>query len=223
MKTSSYLWLIPALLLSASNGLFGCSKDPLSLGDDDAQAGTSGSGGVSGGKGGMTGSGGKGGMTSSGAGGAGATASEVCSQAACGPQLGQPNHICEDGSTAGPTGRCLRAANGTCAWEVLECPTATGEAGAPGAGGVSSAGGSPGNGGSSSSSGSGGGGSDACGGCAVTERCIYQVGGPGPSHFTCATQLPCGAPGACACIVDQGVCEMNLSPDGYCHCDNGLE
>jgi hypothetical protein len=220
MKTSGYFWLVPAVLLSASNGLFGCSKEPLSLGDDDAQAGRSGNGGVGSGQGGTNGSAGKGGMNG-GAGSAGTTATEVCSPAACGPQLGLPNEVCEDGSTAGPTGRCLRGANGTCAWEVLECPTATGAAGAPGAGGVSSAGGS--DGGGSGGGGSGGGGSSACGECANGERCIYQVGGPGPSHFTCAEQLPCGAPGACACIVDQGVCEMNLSADGYCHCDNGLE
>jgi hypothetical protein len=219
MKTSVYFWFVPAILLSASNGLFGCSKEPLSLGDNDdraANSGKGGEGGVSGGKGGVNSSGGSGAVS------AGATAAEVCSPAACGPQLGRPNDSCEDGSTAGPTGRCLRADDGTCAWEVLECPTATGGAGAPGAGGVISAGGSPSSGGSPSDGGSGGG-SEACGACGDGEICIYQVGGPGPSHFTCATQLPCGAPGACACIVDQGACEMNLSPDGYCHCDNGLE
>jgi hypothetical protein len=220
MKTSAYFWLVPAILLSASSGLFGCSKDPLSLGEHEGQGangGQSGSGGVSGGKGGVNSSGG------GGAAGAGATAAETCSEAACGPQLGRPNDICEDGSTAGPTGRCLRAANGTCAWEVTECPTVTGGAGAPGAAGANSAGGSASSGGSPNDGGSGGGGSEACGGCDDGEICIYQVGGPGPSHFACATQLPCGAPGACACIVGQGTCEMNLSADGYCHCDNGLE
>jgi hypothetical protein len=220
MKTSSYFWLVPAILLSVSNGLFGCSKEPLSLGEDDDQAGNSGKGGG----GGVTAGGGKGGVSSgSGAPSAGATAAEMCSQAACGPQLGRPNDICEDGSTAGPTGRCLRTAEGTCAWEVLECPTATGGAGAPGTAGAISAGGAPSSGGSPGAGGSGGSGAEACGGCDDGEICIYQVGGPGPSHFACATQLPCGAPGACACIVDQGTCEMNLSSDGYCHCDNGLD
>jgi hypothetical protein len=63
---------------------------------------------------------------------------------------------------------------------------------------------------------------DPCGGCELPEICIYQVGGPGPSHYTCAEQLPCGAPGACACIVDQGICGAEQI-EGYCSCDNGLE
>ncbi len=74
--------------------------------------------------------------------------------------------------------------------------------------------------------GAGGAGADPCGGCnAPLEICVYQVGGPGPSHYTCATQNPCGAAGACACIVDQGPCENMLmgDPPNYCVCDNGLD
>jgi hypothetical protein len=63
---------------------------------------------------------------------------------------------------------------------------------------------------------------DPCGGCELPNICVYQVGGPGPSRYTCAEQLPCGAPGACACIVGQGQCGAELV-DGYCSCDNGLE
>jgi hypothetical protein len=61
-----------------------------------------------------------------------------------------------------------------------------------------------------------------CGDCLVGQICIYQIGGPGPSHYTCAEQNVCEAPGACACILNQGMCEMQ-PVDGYCQCDNGLE
>ena len=34
-----------------------------------------------------------------------------------------PNYLCPDGkTTAGPTGRCLRNADGKCGWEIIECP-----------------------------------------------------------------------------------------------------
>ncbi|WP_234945204.1 hypothetical protein [Anaeromyxobacter sp. Fw109-5] len=46
----------------------------------------------------------------------------VCDPEACGPQLGMPNFTCADGSTGGPTGRCLEHANGQCGWEIRECP-----------------------------------------------------------------------------------------------------
>jgi hypothetical protein len=69
--------------------------------------------------------------------------------------------------------------------------------------------------------------SDPCGGCSgLTEICIYQVGGPGPSHYACAVQNPCGAAGACACIVNQGPCQPGTDPEtGFngCFCDNGLD
>ena len=51
----------------------------------------------------------------------------LCDEAECGPQLGMPNILCPDGVTvAGPTGRCLRQADGTCGWEVISCPPCTG-------------------------------------------------------------------------------------------------
>lgn len=226
MRTSFYFWLVPALALSASSAFFGCAKDPLSLGEDGtADGGEPGGVGASssGGKAGGSSSGGSSSGGSSSGGTAGASA-VVCPESECGPQLGRPNELCEDGSTAGPTGRCLRGSDGTCGWEVLECPTGIGGAGAPNAGGTSSAGGTPNSGGSPNGGGAGGTRPDECSGCFANDQiCIYQVGGPGPSHFTCATQLPCGAAGACACIQGQGTCEMNLAADGYCHCDNGLD
>jgi hypothetical protein len=63
---------------------------------------------------------------------------------------------------------------------------------------------------------------EACRDCAAPNVCIYQVGGPGPSHYACAEQLPCGSPLPCACIVNQGECQTEMV-DGYCQCDNGLE
>ena len=48
----------------------------------------------------------------------------LCDPAKCGPALGMPNKLCDDGKTvAGPTGRCLLA-NGACSWEVASCPPA---------------------------------------------------------------------------------------------------
>jgi hypothetical protein len=218
MKTSTYYWLFPTLLLGASSAFAGCSNEPFSLGEDagdsggePAHAGSS----LTGGKGGASSSGGSsGGSSVGGSAPAGGGGSVTCLQSDCGPQLGLPNWTCDDGSTAGPTGRCLSSANGSCAWEVLNCPTGVGQAGAPSVGGSSSTGGSTSNGGA---------GSDECGGCVGDEICIYQVGGPGPSHFACAVQNPCGAQATCACIVNQGTCEPELAADGYCHCDNGLE
>jgi hypothetical protein len=118
-----------------------------------------------------------------------------------------------------------------------ECPCQSGgggtagsaSGGAAGTAGMTSKAGASNEGGTSPTGGTANGGAggtrpDECSGCLDNDQiCIYQVGGPGPSHFTCATRLPCGAPGACSCIVDQGTCDMNLAADGYCHCDNGLD
>ena len=38
------------------------------------------------------------------------------------PRSGRPTFVCSDGSKAGPTGRCLLNADGTCGWEVTPCP-----------------------------------------------------------------------------------------------------
>ena len=46
----------------------------------------------------------------------------ACDVAKCGPRPGLPNRICADGTTAGPTDRCLMNADGSCGWEVRECP-----------------------------------------------------------------------------------------------------
>lgn len=45
-----------------------------------------------------------------------------CDVAECGPRLGMPTAACSDGSTAGPTGLCIRDPNGNCGWEIHECP-----------------------------------------------------------------------------------------------------
>ena len=48
-----------------------------------------------------------------------------CSPAECGPGLGAPTILCDDGSLGGNTGRCLRdATTGTCGWELRDCPPA---------------------------------------------------------------------------------------------------
>lgn len=73
--------------------------------------------------------------------------------------------------------------------------------------------------------GAGGAGGDACGGCdPSSEICVYQLGGPGTSRYTCAQQSPCAAAGVCACIVDQGNCTYQASgTPAACVCDNGLD
>lgn len=45
-----------------------------------------------------------------------------CTEAECGPAPLCPVYECPDGSLAGCTGRCLRAADGACGWEVRSCP-----------------------------------------------------------------------------------------------------
>ena len=52
------------------------------------------------------------------------TCEEVLCQPAfqCGPPLGMPNYLCEDGSIGGPTGYCMRNPDGTCGWRVRACP-----------------------------------------------------------------------------------------------------
>jgi hypothetical protein len=116
----------------------------------------------------------------------------------------------------GPTGRCIRQGSGTCGWEINNCQPA-GEGGAAGQGGQSSEAGGP----------SGGEPADRCGGCDTNAQqiCVYQTGGPGPSHYTCATQNPCGNALACACIVGQGSCQFSPmgAMAGYCVCTNNLK
>src|SRR5687768_17361470 len=45
-----------------------------------------------------------------------------CAEAACGPKPLGAEVLCEDGSTAGVTGRCLATDAGQCGWEITECP-----------------------------------------------------------------------------------------------------
>jgi hypothetical protein len=58
-----------------------------------------------------------------GPGGPGGTPGErLCDVAECGPPIRMPSKRCPDGSTGGPTGRCLRKPDGKCAWEIRSCP-----------------------------------------------------------------------------------------------------
>jgi hypothetical protein len=199
MKPFARAWAVLGVLLTLPAGLVACSRSTSSGGAGGVAAHSSGG-------------------SSSGAGASGVT----CPSEECGPALGLPNTICADGSVGGPTGRCLPLEHRGCGWEVRECP-ADGEGGAPAAGGASATGGA-------ASAGSAGALlSDRCGGCnykgPTPEICLFQAGGPGPGRFVCATQNPCGAEGACVCIVGQGTCKNTLqggSP-GYCVCDNGMD
>lgn len=200
-------WLAPTILVGFGvfGGCGGTSDGGSGAGGDDAgSAGSSGAAGAS-----------HGGASTGGDGSAGESNQSECAKADCGPQLGLPNWTCADGSVGGPTGRCIKQSTGMCGWEINDCPMA-GEGGASNQGGEASVAGTP--------AAAGAPGED-CGGCPSGEVCVYQVGGPGPSRFVCATQNPCGAAGACACIVGQGMCQPNLmgDPPRYCFCDNGLD
>lgn len=48
-----------------------------------------------------------------------------CTDAECGPRPLAPNVLCEDGVTVGGPGDCVRADDGTCGWEMIECPDTT--------------------------------------------------------------------------------------------------
>lgn len=78
--------------------------------------------------------------------------------------------------------------------------------------------------GAGGAAGQGGAGPDGCGDCRQSNQqiCVYQVGGPGGGHHVCAKQIPCGAAGLCACIVDQGTCSVGAGV-APCICDNGLD
>lgn len=49
-------------------------------------------------------------------------ASPTCDPASCGPAPLAPSYVCRDGSVGGPTGRCIASPDGTCGWEIRECP-----------------------------------------------------------------------------------------------------
>lgn len=52
----------------------------------------------------------------------GPAAGDTCPRATCGPSIVMPASRCGDGSYGGPTGACLRAADGKCGWEIRSCP-----------------------------------------------------------------------------------------------------
>src|SRR5512140_2716107 len=106
-----------------------CAGSPLSLGDTAGAGGTPSAAGSSQ----------SGGSASGGSASGGASSQETCDKSACGPQLGLANGICADGSMSGPTGRCLKRANGSCGWEILQCPP--GGTGGDASGGSASTGG----------------------------------------------------------------------------------
>src|SRR5882762_5674057 len=115
-----FYWLSAAAvapLLAAA-----CAGSPLSLGDTagagGSAAGTTASAGTK--SGGSNSGGSSSGGSSSG--GASGGAEQTCEKSACGTQLGLLNEICSDGSMGGPTGRCLKNANGSCSWEIHRCP-----------------------------------------------------------------------------------------------------
>ena len=92
--------------------------------------------------------------------------------------------------------------------------------------GGSNAGGSAGTGGTANLGGTTGTTTNPCGVCSSGQICVYQNGGPGPSHYSCATLLPCGAMSPCACIQNQGTCNIAGGTSGLgveCVCDNGLQ
>jgi len=223
MKSLAPTLPVLAMLLAATLGFAACGADINSetpSGGTASQAGTSST----------SGSGGAG-ASSAGSSNSGGTATALtCPSAECGPALGIASTTCADGSVGGPTGRCLRLETGGCGWERRSCPPA-GEGGATASGGASPSGGAAVAGaGDGCAAGAGGAPlTDRCGGCEsngqTRQLCIYQAGGPGAGRFVCATQNPCRAAGACACIVDQGTC--NFMPEGggpgYCACDNGLD
>ena len=46
-----------------------------------------------------------------------------CAADLCGPAPGMPTKLCPDGKNVpGPTGKCLKNDDGTCGWEIAECP-----------------------------------------------------------------------------------------------------
>jgi hypothetical protein len=241
MKSLARIAPLFILLIAAQTGFVACGSTTDGGGASGGTSSNAGKGSTNGG----------GGASSAGTHNSGGDGSALtCPSSECGPALGVPNTVCADGSTGGPTGRCLRLDTGGCGWEVRVCPpageggtTSTGGTAGAASGGAASGGAASGgaaNGGATNGGAANGGAANAgeggaapftdrCGGCkydgATPEICIFQAGGPGPGRFVCATQNPCGAAGACVCIVGQGACNPALeggSP-GYCVCDNGLD
>jgi len=228
MKSLSITWSLLTFVVAAMASVVACGAETNSGAPGGGASSNAGKGSTNGGAGAGASNAGSssGGSNNNG----GAASSRTCPASDCGPALGVGSTMCSDGSVSGPTGVCLRLANGGCGWELRTCPSPS-EGGAAGSGGTSTTGGA-GAAGASDGGASGAGGApatDQCGGCTPNGQnrqiCVYQSGGPGAGRFVCATQNPCGAAGACACIVGQGTCGPMLeggSP-GYCVCDNGLD
>jgi hypothetical protein len=51
---------------------------------------------------------------------------ELCEPEQCGPASMMPNTVCADGSTGGPTGRCIHIEGEGCIWEIRQCPDSWG-------------------------------------------------------------------------------------------------
>lgn len=218
MKLMRLTFPLLAILFAVPAGFVACGADTdngMANGGNAANAGTGSTGSSAGAGAGMSHNG-------------GTASTQTCPSADCGPALGIPSTTCPDGSVGGPTGRCLRLDVGGCGWEVRDCPPA-GEGGAAASGGAAPSGGAAGAGDGGAAGASGAPSPDRCDGCnyngPAPQICIYQAGGPGAGRFVCATQNPCGAAGACACIVGQGTCGSTLegASPGYCVCDNGLD
>ncbi len=60
-----------------------------------------------------------------GGGSATAVAADCPTKDACGPAPLAASYACSDGSTGGPTGRCIEHLDGTCSWEIRPCPGPT--------------------------------------------------------------------------------------------------
>lgn len=60
----------------------------------------------------------------SGSSGTSGTTADCSAPNACGPAPGMPAMICPDGSTGGNTGKCVAQKDGSCGWEIRECPPA---------------------------------------------------------------------------------------------------
>ena len=69
------------------------------------------------------GSGVSGAHASGGTSGTSGAAKDCTAPNACGPALGMPATVCSDGSTGGNTGKCIAQKDGTCGWEIRECPS----------------------------------------------------------------------------------------------------
>jgi len=208
------LFAIPVVV-----GFFGCSGSTST--SDNSGGSTIGVGGnLSGGSSGLGGASSNGGKAGSG----GVTCAYNGNTYAAGAQvpMGDGCNICICSAGSAPIMQCT----------THVCPgsggasSSTSTGGAWTTGGAASTGGWRSTGGQATNGAGGGSASNACGGCAMGEICIFQNGGPGPSHYTCATQLPCGSAGACTCIVNQGTCSYvpgDAGVFGICSCDNGLD